>query len=275
MARHAIQMSDDGAPNRSVAARRKLLLDYVITVGSTQVDVLATRFEVSRMTVHRDLDALVEQGMVRKVHGGVTTRASSLMESNFLLRSRLAEREKQALGRAATALIEPGQAIILDDSTTVAALCAYLPACQPLTVITNGLTAIDRLRGAAGISVICLGGNYSSRLNGFSGLLCEQAIASMRANVLFMSSSSVFGHAAYHQEPDVVKTKRALMAIAERRILLVDSSKFGITALYHLADLTEFDLVLTDDGIGPAEVEAMREAKVSLRIVEKTNRAER
>jgi DeoR/GlpR family transcriptional regulator of sugar metabolism len=260
-------VADDIPGSRNVLHRRRLLLDYVIKSGSAQVDDLAARFAVSRMTVHRDLDALAEQGMVRKVHGGVTTRASSLVENNFLLRSRLAEPEKRALGRAAAALVEPGQSVILDDSTTAAAVAPYLAAYQPLTVITNGLAVIERLRATPGIGVICLGGNYNPRFNAFFGLLCEQAIAALRANILFMSSSSVLGNAAYHQEQDVVKTKRALMAIAERRILLLDSRKFGLSALYHLADLSEFDLVLTDRAVTPAVAQSIRDAKVGLQIV--------
>ncbi len=260
-------MSDDIPASRNVAQRRRLLLDHVIKSGSAQVDDLAARFAVSRMTVHRDLDALAEQGMVRKVHGGVTTRASSLIESNFLLRSRLAEPEKRALGRAAAALVEAGQSLILDDSTTAAAMTPYLAAYQPLTVITNGLAVVERLRATPGVAVICLGGNYNPRFNAFFGLLCEQAIAALRANILFMSSSSVLGNAAYHQEQDVVKTKRALMAIAERRILLLDSRKFGLSALYHLADLSEFDLVLTDRAVTPAVAQSIRDAKVGLQIV--------
>lgn len=261
-------VSDDIPASRNVAQRRRLLLDYVIKSGSAQVDDLAARFAVSRMTVHRDLDALAEQGMVRKVHGGVTTRASSLIESNFLLRSRLAEPEKRALGRAAAALVEAGQSLILDDSTTAATMTPYLAAYQPLTVITNGLAVVERLRATPGVAVICLGGNYNPRFNAFFGLLCEQAIAALRANILFMSSSSVLGNAAYHQEQDVVKTKRALMAIAERRILLLDSRKFGLSALYHLADLSEFDLVLTDRAVTPAVAQSIRDAKVGLQIVD-------
>ena len=82
-----------------------------------------------------------------------------------------------------------------------------------------------------------------------------------------MSTSTVFGGVAYHQQGDVVKTKRALMAVADKCILLVDSSKFGVSALIRLANLTEFDLVLTDSGIAPKEAELLLQNGVKLRIV--------
>ena len=248
--------------------RRRVLVDYVLPLGSAQIEELASHFGVSRMTVHRDLTALEEQGVVRRVHGGVTVRSSNLVESTFLYRSRLADREKDAIAAAAAELIEPGQAIIVDDSTTAGRLTALIPARKPLTVITNSQTVIDQLKNVHGIETISLGGHYSSRFNAFFGYVCEQAIASLRANVLFMSTSTVFGGAAYHQQEDVVRTKRALMQVVDKRVLLIDSSKFGMTALIRLADLKEFDLVITDSGIGAAEAEAIRQNGVRLKVVE-------
>ena len=200
------------------------------------------------MTIHRDLDALASQGIVRRVHGGVTVRSSNLVESNFLYRSRLAEHEKRAIAFRGGAR-RPGQAIIIDNSTTAGRLTSFIPARKPLTVITNSVTVVEQLKESHGIETICLGGRYNPRFNAFFGYVCEQAIGTLRANTLFMSASTVFSGVAYHQQEDVVKTKRALMGVADKRVLLVDSSKFGVTALIRLADLSEFDVVLTDSGI--------------------------
>jgi DeoR/GlpR family transcriptional regulator of sugar metabolism len=250
------------------AERRRMLLEQVLRTGSAQIDEIAAQFGVSRMTVHRDLDALASQGIVRRVHGGVTVRSSALVESNFLYRSRLAEHEKQAIALAAAELIEPGQAIIIDDSTTAGRLTSFVAARKPLTVITNSVSVVERLSDAHGIETICLGGRFNPRFNAFFGFVCEQAISSLRANTLFMSASTVFGDAAYHQQEDVVKTKRALMGVADKRVLLVDSSKFGVTALIRLAALSDFDVVLTDSGVGPTEAEALRQSGVNLRVAD-------
>ena len=248
--------------------RQRMLLDYVLRLGSAQIDELATQFDVSRMTVHRDLTTLEEQGVVRRVHGGVTVRSSNLVESTFLYRSRLADSQKNAITAAAAELIEPGQAVIIDDSTTAGRLAALIPTRKPLTVITNSQTVIDQLKNVHGIEIISLGGHYSARFNAFFGYVCEQAIASLRANILFMSTSTVFGGAAYHQQEDVVKTKCALMKAVDKRVLMVDSSKFGMTALIRLANLRDFDMVITDSGLPEAEAEALRQNGVRLKIVE-------
>ncbi|WFF40614.1 DeoR/GlpR transcriptional regulator [Salinicola endophyticus] len=260
-------MPDTPKRQRDATTRRQALLDYVVQAGAAQVDELATHFGVSRMTVHRDLDALAAQGMVNKQHGGVTTRASSVFESNFALRAQLAAGEKSALARAALEEIAAGEALILDDSTTCAALASLLPGRTPLTVITNGLESIERLKTASDIRLITLGGDYQPRFNATFGLLCEQTLASLRANVAVLSASAILGTTAYVQDPAVTQIKRAQMAAAERRILLVHSAKFGHSALHRLADLSEFDLVLVDSGLAPPQREALDEAGIRYRLI--------
>jgi DeoR/GlpR family transcriptional regulator of sugar metabolism len=240
----------------------------ILRTVPAQIDELAAQFGVSRMTVHRDLDALASQRIVRRVHDGVTVRSSNPVESNFLCRSRLAEHEKQAIAFAAAELVEPGQAIIIDDSTTAGRLTSSIPARKPMTVTTNSVTVVEQLNESHGIETICLGGRYNPRFNTFFGHVCEQAISSLRANTLSMSASTEFSGVAYHQQEDVVKTERALMGVADKRVLLVDSSKFGVTALIRLADLSEFDVVLTDSGVAPTEAEMLHQNGVNLRIVE-------
>ena len=258
-------------PVRSAGAienRRKLMLEQIVRSGSAQVEELASRFGVSRMTVHRDLDALVERGTVRKLHGGVTLHESSSVESSFTYRAQLAERQKLAIARAAAALVQPGHSVILDESTTTLCLVPHLASKTPLTVITNGIAMIDKMMDAHGVQLICLGGAYNARLNAFFGRVSEVAIASLRANMLFMSTSAVFGDAAYHQDEDVLHTKCALMAGAQTAVLMVDSSKFGVTALHRMAGLDAFDAVITDSGLPAEERERLRDAGVKLTVVE-------
>jgi len=252
-----------GAP-----ARRQAMLDYIIQAGSAQVDELAERFGVSRMTVHRDLDALSDRGMVNKQHGGVTTHSSSVFESNFALRSHIAAREKQALARAALEEIAPGEAVMLDDSTTASELASLLPSREPLTVITNGLESIERLKSASGVKLMTLGGDYQPRFNATFGLLCEKTLASLRANVAILSASAILGTTAYVQDPAVTQIKRAQMMAAERKILLVHSAKFGNSALHRLADLDEFDLVLIDAGLTAEYYGELNDAGIRYRLIE-------
>ena len=248
--------------------RRRKLMHYILEAGAAQVDELMAAFGVSRMTVHRDLDELQRQGVVRKIRGGATAEPSTLFESDFRYRVHQGQREKHAIARHAARYIEPGQSIFMDESTTVLALTDYLNASLPLTIATNGMSVVDAVREVDGIDLIVLGGNYNRRFYGFFGLYTEQIIASLRINTLFMSASAVVGTISYNQNQQVVKVKRAMMAVAEQRILLVDQHKFSMSALNRLADLREFDRVIVDDGLSEDLKSSLLEQQVKLEIVQ-------
>lgn len=259
-------MGDDSQKPRGVDGRRQRILDYLLKETAAQVDELAERFGVSRMTVHRDLDALSEQGYIRKVHGGARVLSFTLVETDFAQRSTVAIAEKRAIARIAADYVRPGQIVALDESSTCTILAEQLAPLQPLTVITNGLGPLERLRGDPGKTVIGLGGTYKPHFHGFFGLVCEQAIRSLRANTVFISGQSVWDNTQYHSEEDVGKIKQALRSIAEFRILLVNSQKFGITALHRVGDIGEFDVVITDAGISGPDLDRLREEKIEIRI---------
>ncbi len=251
----------------STTQRRNQLLDYILNQGSAGMEDLVKHFGVSRMTVHRDLDALEREGVIRRIRGGASALPSPLYESDYRYRLRTATREKAALARAALAFVEPGQCVMLDDSTTVLALAELLPAHKPLTVITNSFGILDELRDTADISLIGLGGTYSRHYNAFFGLVCENAVAALRADVLFMSVSAVSGTTLFHQNEQIVKAKRAMMAAVSRRVLLIDHRKFGTTALNRLGELSEFDAVLTTQDLDADLTAGLEEAGVRIHVV--------
>jgi DeoR/GlpR family transcriptional regulator of sugar metabolism len=247
--------------------RQERIAEQVLKQPFIAAKDLAERFDVSLMTIHRDLDELEAHGVLRKVRGGATPQASSLFESNVRYRLTVASEEKQALARAALLQIEPGQAVLIDESTTGLALARLLPARVPLTVITNSLSVMQELRSVRDIKLIVLGGDYWPRHEAFCGLACEAAVSALRADVLYMSSTAISGGVAYQPDQDMAIAKRAMIAAAGRRVLLVDHSKFGRVALHRLAPLTAFDLVMTDDGIDDAGLRQLQEAQVAFEVV--------
>jgi DeoR/GlpR family transcriptional regulator of sugar metabolism len=247
--------------------RQERIAELVLKQPFSAAKDLAERFDVSLMTIHRDLDELEAHGVLRKVRGGATPQPSSLFESNVRYRLTVASEEKQALARAALLQIEPGQAVLIDESTTGLALARLLPGRIPLTVITNSLSVMQELRTVRDIKLIVLGGDYWPRHEAFCGLACEAAVSALRADVLFMSTTAISGGVAYQPDQDMAIAKRAMIAAAARRVLLVDHTKFGRVALHRLAPLTDFDLVITDYGIGEVGLRQLREAQVRYEVV--------
>jgi DeoR/GlpR family transcriptional regulator of sugar metabolism len=264
----SIAKSRDGSLGGTNQLRRhEQIAEYVLREEFVAAKELARRFGVSLMTVHRDLDELEAQGLLRKVRGGATPQPSSLFESNVRYRQTLAGAEKQALARFALGQIEPGQAVMIDESTTGLTLARLLPERAPLTVITNSLTVVEELKHVRDIHLIVLGGDHWPRHEAFCGLACEAAVAALRADLLFMSTTAISGAIAFQPDSDFAIAKRAMIAAAARRILLVDHTKFGRVALHRLARLSDFDLVVVDEGIDEAGLRQLREARVEFEVV--------
>jgi len=135
------KLLNDEIVNRT--KRQEKIAEYLLQNSSVYVQELAKIFNVSSMTIHRDLDELEKQGILRKVRGGATAQPSSLFESDFRYRLDFARNAKLAIARFAIRYIEPGQAIMMDDSTTTLTLAELVKDIQPLTVITNSFPIIQ------------------------------------------------------------------------------------------------------------------------------------
>jgi DeoR/GlpR family transcriptional regulator of sugar metabolism len=247
--------------------RRRAIVALVQNEKTVQLDELAQRFEVSRMTIHRDLDLLESRGLLRKDRGSATAESSLLFESNFHYRAQVDLAEKRALAKAARALIEPGNVVLLDDSTTTLMICDELDTIEHVTVISNSLAVCERLRSRQNVQLVLTGGNYDDTLQGFYGLICEQTLARLRADWAFLSSSAAIGTGLFHQDQEVVRMKRALMASSEKSVLLLTAAKFHTRALNHFADISEFHRVYIGRRLDEAAIQSLRRAGLSFDLV--------
>ncbi|WP_111559025.1 DeoR/GlpR family DNA-binding transcription regulator [Paracoccus sediminilitoris] len=226
--------------------RRQAIMDLLVETRAVDLDELAERFSVSKMTIHRDLDDLDQAGLLRKVRGGATIDAGTQFESDFRIRETQDAEAKARMSRAALELVEPGMTVMVNDGSMAALLGGSLVEKGPLTVITNNAAVIDRLKGAPRITLIALGGVFSAKFNGFFGMVTEDSLSRLRADIAFISAPAVLGLQAFHMDDNAVRTKRAMMAVADRRVLLVNHQRFGRSALQSLARLTDFDTIITD-----------------------------
>lgn len=248
------------------AQRRREISHHVLSEGSASASDLAERFGVSPMTIYRDIDELEREGVLRKFRGGVTAQPSGVFESNVAYRKKAMRAEKEALAAKALTLVEPGMSVMVDDSTTALELVRLLPRIEPLTVVTNFREALNLLAEERGLHLMALGGDYDPSHDSFLGVPCVEAIEALRVDLCFVSTSSVHGDHAFHQEQRIVAVKRAMLAASGRNVLMIDHSKIGRTALYRLAPLTAFDLVLIDDRVPPDVLRSLDESGVPYEV---------
>ncbi|MDL4914496.1 MAG: DeoR/GlpR family DNA-binding transcription regulator [Enterobacterales bacterium endosymbiont of Blomia tropicalis] len=229
-------------------ARRQLIAEAVMAEGAIRIEDITERFGISLMTAHRDIDEMVERGLLHKSRGVVSATPTSLVESSDIYRATRQLEEKQAIAEIAASYLETGQAIFLDDSTTVLQMARLLPAKAPLTVITNSLTLMSELKNVRDITLLGLGGQFHNWCNAFMGRMTRNEIASLRADMFFVSMSAIIDDTVFHQSAETVETKRAMFDAAQKRILMMDNTKFERRALHSFAHLNEFDAVIVNQG---------------------------
>ena len=237
----------------TAAARRGEVVRYIDTHSVARAEELADAFTVSAMTIHRDLDLLSREGLIERIRGGARALPQALIERDVRLRRATKVSEKLALARAAAALIRPGDMVAIDDSTTAAAMLPMLAARAPSTVITHSLALMhDLTRAHPEIKLLGLGGQYYPETDSFLGTVVIEQIRRISADIAFISTTSVKNNALFHPDAEAARTKQALIEVADRKVLLVDGSKFGAKGLHQVVHLEVFDDIVVSADL-PAE----------------------
>jgi len=251
---------------RSPEQRQTWIADVVMERGTMSAQELSAMFGVSVMTVHRDLDELERQGIVRKYRGGVTAQPSGVFESNVAYRRKAMRAAKRAIARQAVGHVEPGMSIMLDDATTTAEMIPYFAELTPLQVATNYLGVMPALSQIRGVGLMALGGDYDPLHDAFLGTRCLECIEAIRVDAVFVSTSALSGRYAYHQEDRIVAVKRKMLEAAGRRYLLMDHSKLGKVALHRLVPLVQFDLVIVDSGASESALADLKRHNIEYEV---------
>jgi len=259
-------VSTEPGPSTAPNARREQIRRRVLADSFARVDDLARHFDVSVMTIHRDLDSLQADGWLTKIRGGATANPSALRDASVPDRSAALRAEKEAIAATAARLLGHGQTIFLDDSTTALRLVPYLLERAPITVATNFLPAVQALGGASGVELLLLGGQYHAHQDACFGLATVDAINLLQADLFFMSTTALTGGRCLHRSEATVAVRRAYLAAATRKVLLVDHAKFGRPSPHVLCGVEEFDLVVTDDGIDAEALADLRERNPNVEV---------
>ncbi|MEU9335078.1 DeoR/GlpR family DNA-binding transcription regulator [Streptomyces sp. NPDC048290] len=238
--------------------RQQEILRLARDAGRVDVLSLAEEFQVTAETIRRDLTTLDRAGLVRRVHGGAIPAGRLDFEPDLTERESTAADQKDRIARAALAELPADGTVILDAGTTVARLAAAVPLEASLTVVTHSLPIAARLADHPGIQLHLVGGRVRHRTRAAVDAWALRAYAEIRADVLFVAANG-FSTAHGLTTPDLAEAavKRAAMAAARRVVLLADSTKHGQEHFARFGDLTDVDLLITDDGLTPQDAAAI------------------
>jgi DeoR family transcriptional regulator, fructose operon transcriptional repressor len=247
--------------------RRLVILEHVRSRPLVKPGDLADELDVSPETIRRDLVALEEDGLVRRVYGGATRPTARAFEPTFAERSQRNRESKAAMGRLAASLIEPGDTLILDVGTTVAEMAAELPLEHRGIVLTNSLLVANALADRECIEVITSGGRVRSGDLACFGPVSEAFFRDYFADKAFLGSGGVhaqMGLTDYY--PDEIASRRIILEHAAECYVLAESSKLGEVALGKVCELSALSAVITDDHADDASVACLEEAGLTVMV---------
>jgi DeoR/GlpR family transcriptional regulator of sugar metabolism len=250
--------------------RRRLIAERLVERGSVSVSGLEKEFGISPMTARRDLDELERQGVARRTHGGAVLPGLSSHEDSFFQRLEVATAAKDRLARAAVELIEPGEAVFLDSSTT-----AYFVARRIVrdnvkcTVLTNSVPIMQMVceSEAPQVELIGVGGTLRKLTRSFVGPVALTGIEAHFGDLALFSVKGVT-HDGHLTDPDALEAeiKRAMIKRARRAVLLVDGSKFDRPALSVIATARDLAGILAAD-VPEGPLQHLARAGVDVRAV--------
>jgi DeoR/GlpR family transcriptional regulator of sugar metabolism len=230
------------ARQRLPAQRRQDILRAVRS-GSTHVSELAGSFGVSEMTVRRDLRALAREGKLERVRGGAVNAST---ERPFAETAVERFEAKDRIGAAAARLVRDGQTVMIDIGTTTLQAAHHLHG-RDITVITTSLAVYAELEPDPAIELILPGGVVRRNYRSLVGVLAEDALRQLKADVLFLGTSAVDPELGVWDSTMVeVPIKRAMIEAAESVALLADVEKFSMAGLVRVCDAGALDAIVTD-----------------------------
>ena len=253
--------------------RREKIISFLKTSSMLNIKVLANLLNVSTMTIRRDLEFLTEQNIVQFYHGGVVfsphymEKVANPNDYYLQRQTTLHKNEKNLIAQKAVEFLVPKETIMIDSGTSMFYLANILPENYNLTIISWALNVIEELTHKPENSILIQGGVYHPETRMFENNLGMDMIKNSRASKAFISAGGIHSSLGitcpFHYE---VETKRTAIKYSLESILLIDSSKFGKVCSAHMADITEFQAIITDSGIPAEYKEFIRSKGVQLII---------
>ena len=267
---------DGGASSGNVDSpdKQHVRLTTILTAlqqsGSVSVEGLSKKLDVSLVTIRRDLDALETQGLLRRTHGGAISIEPFFYEPfkndrSFQAQVERFADEKRRIGRAAAALIKEGEIIALTPGTTTTEVIRGIPLNHRVTVVTSTVNVAMELSKRKDLDVFVTGGHLRGEWFSLVGPTAAQSLSHLSIHTLFIGADGVDSKQGVTCfSPDESQLNSTMVKHAQRKIAVIDHSKFGVVAGWRICPATELDILITDSGATDEMIEPFEKAQVSV-----------
>jgi len=227
--------------------RQEQIFNYINKKRKASVKELSNYFNVSKVTIRRDLDELVEKGLAIKIHGGVLSIHNNLSyEIPYDKKFSVNADEKRKIGLTAANLVENGEVVIFDSGSTTFEVAANLNK-KDITVITNDIKIAMEVAHKPNISLMVAGGSLEKSVYTLIGPETEEFLSKIHVNKTFLGADAIsIEHGITNRTLFEVPVKKYMIKAADEVIVVADHSKLNKKVFYYLCNLDEIDKLIID-----------------------------
>ena len=240
--------------------RREHILAFVEEKGCANIEEMATRFDVSQMTIRRDIRTLEQEDKLRVTYGGAVSKSFLMEDIPYEKKNAVNVEEKKSIAHEALKHVREGQIILLDAGTSTMALAKQLMRMK-VTVITPDLKIALQLSDSATAKVYTTGGNVCTITKAHTDVTALNFLNNINADIAFIATNSwSLANGVTTASTDHYYIRRKMLERATRKVLLADSSKYGASSMKTICRLDELDCIITDTKFEGENLHAIREA---------------
>lgn len=250
--------------------RHRIILAEAEERPVVKLSYLVNLLGASEATIRRDIGELHDQGKLKKVRGGAESlsppNSSSLVGRPFSVSQSLNVAAKREIAREAVDLIEESSSVTISGGTTTYFMSEFMRN-RKLHVMTNSFVIAEQLIKRSKCVVTLPGGSVYREQNIILSPFPNDVTSQFYASILFIGAQGVGPQGVMEADPQIVQAVMKLMNQADKRVLLVDSSKFQNRSNLIVCPLSRIDIVITDDGIDTKNKKMIEDSGCELRIV--------
>jgi DeoR family transcriptional regulator, ulaG and ulaABCDEF operon transcriptional repressor len=252
------------------AERQKLILKIVRERSIVSISDLVEMLDASEPTVRRDVNAMAERGEIRRIRGGAEAirprHEAHLVGMPFALSRDIRVPQKRAIARAAAALIEDGDSIIISGGTTTFALVEFLTE-RTLDILTNSIPIVTQLLATSRNRVTIPGGTIFREQNIVLSPFENDTIVNFRAEKMFTGCFGINRFGLMEADPLIAQSHSRLLQRTEKLVVMADSSKLQQRSSMIVAGLERVSTLITDEGATDEQLSLFRKAGIEVMTV--------
>lgn len=228
--------------------RREKILQLLITNKEVKIFNLAQLFDISEVSIRRDLIKLESEDLLRRTYRGAIPTARVIREQSFKEKINKHLKEKKRIAALAVKMIQRGDKIFLDSGTTTLQIAQMIKNPQDLAVVTTSLPIAEELGIYSGINLVLTGGIYNSTYQSLVGSLTVKNLAQFHVNKTFMGIDGLsVSNGLTTFSTLEAEVSQAVLQITEELIVVTDHSKIGKVGFVHIAPITKINKLITNE----------------------------